>query len=284
MRAMSATEIASRPAWIENRPTRGWRGLDWRELWQFRELVWFFALRDVKVRYKQAAFGAAWAVLQPLTGAIAFTIVFRHLARVPSDGIPYVVFAFAGFVVWTYVSTTITNATDSLVANSALVTKVYFPRIAAPVAAVLPGLIDMAVSLVALAVLMLAFSVTPTLAILTAPLWLAAAIAVALGVGVLLATVQVRFRDARYANALALQLWLFVSPIAYPARLVPGGWRYLYACNPLVAVLGGMRWALVGAPAPDFSAVAIGAAVTVTVCVAAASIFARAERRFADVI
>src|SRR4051812_22075488 len=141
---VSAPAGAADSGWIENRPTRGWRSLDLRELWRFRELVLFFALRDVKVRYKQAVFGIAWAVLQPVVGALAFTLVFHKLAKVPSDGVPYIVFAFVGFVAWNYVSASIATATDSLVMNSSLVTKVYFPRIAAPVAAVLPGLIDVA--------------------------------------------------------------------------------------------------------------------------------------------
>jgi lipopolysaccharide transport system permease protein len=280
---MSAPDLSAE-TWIENRPTRGWKSLDLRELWRFRELVWFFALRDVKVRYKQAAFGLAWAVLQPLAGALAFTIVFRKLAKVPSDGIPYIVFAFVGFVVWTYVSTSITTATESLVMNEALVTKVYFPRIATPVAAVLPGLIDVMVSIVGLVVLMIVFKVGPTIAIVTAPLWFLGALALTLGLGVILATLQVRFRDARHANTLALQLWLFVSPVAYPAHLVKGNWRYLYDCNPLVGILTGMRWAVIGGPWPGATPVVLSVVVTTLICITAALYFARAERRFADII
>jgi ABC-type polysaccharide/polyol phosphate export permease len=270
--------------WIENRATRGWRRLDLRELWRFRELVGFFALRDVKVRYKQAAFGVAWAILQPLAGAITFTIVFHRLARVPSDGIPYIVFAYTGFVVWTYVSTGVSTATNSLVSNASLVTKVYFPRVAAPVAAALPGLIDAGVSAGALAVLMVVYGVVPGLAVLTLPLWLAGIVAVVLGAGLVLSPLQVRYRDAHHATALAIQLWLFVSPVAYSANLVRGAWRYLYDLNPLVGLLGGTRWALLGAPWPGTRTV-VGALATTTLTLAIGlAAFARAERRFADVI
>jgi ABC-type polysaccharide/polyol phosphate export permease len=279
-----STRDTRRDGWIENRPTRGWRSLDFRELWRFRELVGFFALRDVKVRYKQAAFGVAWALMQPLAGALAFTIVFRKLANVPSDGIPYIVFAFTGFVVWTYVSTSITTATDSLVTNSSLVTKVYFPRIAAPIAAVLPGLLDAAVSVAALVVLMVVYHVGPGAQLLTLPLWFAGILLLTIGMGLLLATLQVRYRDAHHATGLAIQLWLFVSPVAYPAHLVGDPWRHLYACNPMVGFLGGVRWAVLDAPAPGVEAVVLGFAVTLAVLAVGLVYFARAERRFADVI
>jgi lipopolysaccharide transport system permease protein len=271
-------------AWIENRPSRGWRSLDVRELWRFRELVWFFALRDVKVRYKQAAFGIMWAVLQPLAGALAFTIVFRKLADVPSDGVPYPVFAFVGFVAWTYISASIATATDSLVTNASLVTKVYFPRIAAPIAAVLPGIIDVAISSVALVMLMVVYDVAPSIQVITAPLWFAGIVLLALSMGLILATVQVRYRDARHATALALQLWLFVSPIAYPARLVTGEWRHLYNLNPVVGLLGGLRWALLGTPWPGAEPVLLAAGMLILLGVVGVFTFARAERRFADII
>jgi len=270
--------------WVENRPSRGWRVLDVRELWRFRELVWFFALRDVKVRYKQAAFGLTWALLQPLAGALAFTIVFRNLADVPSDGVPYPVFAFVGFAAWTYISASVATGTDSLVMNASLVTKVYFPRIAAPVAAVLPGIIDVAVSSVALVVLMIVYDVAPAVQLVTAPLWFAGIVALALSVGLSLSTLQVRYRDARHGTALVLQLWLFVSPIAYPAKLVTGGWQHLYNLNPLVGWLGGLRWALLDAPWPGAEPVLLAFGTTAALALVGVLFFARAERRFADII
>jgi ABC-type polysaccharide/polyol phosphate export permease len=272
------------PAWIENRPSRGWRAIDLREFWRFRELVWLFALRDVKVRYKQAAFGVAWAVLQPLAGALAFAIVFRHVTSVDTEDIPYVVFAFVGFVAWNYVSTAVSTATESLVMNSSLVTKVYFPRIAAPIAAVLPGLLDIGVSLVALAALMALYGVAPSVAVVTTPLWVGAIVVLAFGAGALLSTLHVRYRDARHGTALALQLWLFLSPVAYPASLITGPWKALYECNPMVGWLGGLRWALVDGPWPGTRAVLLAIATTSVLLVSGVAYFARSERRFADVI
>jgi lipopolysaccharide transport system permease protein len=272
-----------RLAWIENRPSRGLRGLDFRELWQYRELGGFLALRDLKVRYKQAAFGAAWAVLQPLVGVVVFTLVFRRLAKVPSDGIPYPVFAFLGLAVWAYVSSGVTKASQSLVSNSPLVTKVYFPRVLAPVASVLPGLLDLGLSLVVLGALMLVYHVSPTWALLTLPLWLVAMVAVTLSVGLWLAALNVQYRDVNHAVTLLVQLWLFVSPVAYPSSLVPVAWRPLYALNPVAGLLDGFRWALLGAPPPGAGLI-LSLGVTVALLISGVLHFQRVERRFADVI
>jgi lipopolysaccharide transport system permease protein len=272
-----------RLAWIENRPSQGLRGLSLRELWEYRELTGFLALRDLKVRYKQAAFGAAWAVLQPLVGVVVFTLVFRRLAKVPSDGIPYPVFAFLGLAVWAYVSSGVTKAAQSLVSNSALVTKVYFPRVLAPLASILPGLLDLGLSLLVLGLLMLVYDVAPSWAILTLPLWLLALVATTLSVGLWLAALNVQYRDVNQAVTLLVQLWLFVSPVAYPSSLVPEAWRRLYALNPVVGVLDGFRWAVLGAPWPDVSPF-ISLAVTAALLIGGVLYFQRVERRFADVI
>jgi lipopolysaccharide transport system permease protein len=270
-------------AWIENRPGRGLRGLDLRELWQYRELGGFLALRDLKVRYKQAAFGAAWAVLQPLVGAVVFTMVFRRLAKVPSDGIPYPVFAFLGLAVWAYLSSGVTKASQSLVSNSPLVTKVYFPRVIAPLASVMPGLLDLALSLLVLGVLMTAYRVTPSWAMLTLPLWLLALVAVTLSVGLWLAALNVQYRDVNHAVTLLIQLWLFMSPVAYPSSLVPAAWRSLYALNPAAGLLDGFRWAMLGAPWPGADLI-LSFGVTVALAISGVLYFQRVERRFADVI
>jgi ABC-type polysaccharide/polyol phosphate export permease len=276
-------EVKQRPGWVENRPSRGFRALDVRELWQYRELALFLALRDLKVRYKQAAFGAAWAILQPIAGVVVFTLVFRRLANMPSDGLPYPVFSYVGLSAWTYVSSGVTKTTQSLVANSALVTKVYFPRILAPLAAVLPGLLDFGLSLILLLVIMPFFGVTPTWAIVTTPLWLMAAVLVVVAVGLWLGTLNVSYRDVGQGIALAVQLWLFISPIAYPTSSIDGPLRWVYALNPVVAVVEGLRWALIGAPWPgDVVFVSLG--VTVVVLAGGAAYFLRSERRFADVI
>jgi ABC-type polysaccharide/polyol phosphate export permease len=269
--------------WVENRATRGLRGVDLRELWQYRELVGFLALRDVKLRYKQTAFGVAWAVLQPLAGVAVFTFVFRRLAGVPSDGMPYVVFGFVGYAAWAFVSGGVTRAMASLVENAALVTKVWFPRIAAPLAAVVPGVLDLAVSLVVLALLLVVTGTAPTAAVALVPLTLLWLTAVALGVGLWLAALNVQYRDVRQLSGLLLQLWLFASPVAYPTRLVPGGWRLVYGLNPLVGSLDAFRWSVAGGPAPGAPAL-VSSVVTVVVLVTGGVYLRHAERRFADVI
>jgi ABC-type polysaccharide/polyol phosphate export permease len=269
--------------WTENRPTAGFRWPPVRELWAYRELTYFLALRDVKARYKQAAFGIAWAVVQPLAGVALFTLVFRRLAGVSSEGIPYPVFALCGYLAWTYFSSTLSTAALSLVANSELVRKVYFPRLAAPVSALLPGLINLAPGLVLLAVVMAIAGVAPSAALLALPLCLVALMTVALGVGLLLATVNVRYRDVASVIGTLIQLWLFASPVAYPSTLVSEGWRWVYALNPMVGVIDLFRWCLVGARWPGTELIS-SAAVGVALLVAGLLAFARAERRFADVI
>jgi lipopolysaccharide transport system permease protein len=269
--------------WVENKPRRGFRLPDVGELWHYRELAWFLALRDVKVRYKQALLGAAWAVFQPLAGVVVFTVVFQRFANVPSEGIPYPVFALVGLVVWTYASGSVTRATQSLVNNSPLVTKVYFPRLLAPLASVLPGLVDLLFSFLVLLVLMLLYGIGPTWAIVTLPLWLLAAIAVALGIGLLLGTLNVRYRDVNHVITLLVQLWLFVTPVAYPSTLVPEAWRGLYYLNPMAGIVEGFRWALVGTQWPG-SGVYVSLGATIVFVVAGVAYFQRSERQFADVI
>jgi lipopolysaccharide transport system permease protein len=252
-------------------------------LWRYRELVVFFALRDVKVRYKQAVFGGAWAIVQPLAGAAIFTVVFGHLAKIGSQGIPYLVFAFAGFSLWTYFSTAVNTARTSLVDNASLITKVYFPRLAAPLAGVLPGLIDLGVALVVLAVMMIWVGIAPSVAIVTAPLFIVAAMVVALGAGTLFAALTVQYRDVHQVFGLLLQLWLFATPVAYPSSLIPSQWLWAYYLNPMAGIVDGWRWAVLDAPAPGWEA-AISGIVAVLLFVAGLWVFQRSERRFADVI
>jgi lipopolysaccharide transport system permease protein len=269
--------------WIENRPTRGLRWPDLQELWQHRELAAFLALRELKARYKQAALGAGWAVLQPLAGVVVFTVVFRRFANVPSDGIPYPVFALAGLTVWSYASGSVTKATQILVSNTPLVTKVYFPRLLAPVAAVLPGLLDLLLSLLVLAVFVVAYHVHPTWAVATLPLWLLLLVMTVLGIGLWLGTLNVSYRDINQAITLLVQLWMFITPVAYPSSVVPAGWRALYFANPMAGVVEGSRWALVGTPwAGNDVFISIGAAILLLL--GGIAYFEHAERRFADVI
>jgi lipopolysaccharide transport system permease protein len=269
--------------WIENRPTRGLRWPDLQELWQHRELAGFLALRELKARYKQAVLGAGWAVLQPLAGVVVFTIVFRRFAKVPSDGIPYPVFALAGLTVWSYASGSVTKDAQILVSNAPLVTKVYFPRLLAPVAAVLPGLLDLLLSLLVLAVFLVAYDVHPTWALATLPLWLLLLVVTVLGIGLWLGTMNVSYRDINQAITLLVQLWMFITPVAYPSSVVPARWRALYFANPMAGVVEGSRWALVGTPWAG-NDVFISIAAAIVLLVGGVAYFEHAERRFADVI
>ena len=270
--------------WIDNRPSRGRRALDLSELWAFRELIWFLAGRDVRVRYKQAALGLAWAIVQPLAGAVMLTLVFRGLADVPSGGATsYPAFAFCGLAVWTYFSGALAAVTGSLVNNAPLVTKVYFPRLSAPLSAVLPGLIDLGVALSCLALVLVATGDAPGPAVLTLPFWTVAAIAAVIGPGLLLTTLNVRYRDVHHAFGFLTQLWFFASPVAYPSTLVGERWRFLYGLNPVTTVLDGFRWAMVRGPAPGLPA--LGSAIVGVVLVwAGLAYFMSAERRFSDII
>jgi lipopolysaccharide transport system permease protein len=270
--------------WVENRPGDGIRRLDLRELWAYRELALFLALRDVKVRYKQAAFGAAWALLQPIAAALVFTVVFRRLAGMPSDGLPYPLFAYVGIALWTYFSGAVTKATQMLVQNAALVTKVYFPRLLVPVAAVIPGVVDLLVSLSLLAVLMPLYGVWSGWAVLTFPFWLLLLMVAALGIGLWLGTLNVSYRDINHGVALFVQLWLFASPVAYPSSLVPVDWRLVYFANPVAGPLEGFRWALLGAPWPGGTEMLMSMGVAAGVLAWGVVYFLRMERRFADVI
>jgi homopolymeric O-antigen transport system permease protein len=276
--------VSARTAgWVENRPRSGLLRLDVGELFDYRELGAFLALRDIRVRYKQAMLGIGWAVFQPLAGVVVFTLVFQRLADIQSDGLPYPVFAYVGLIVWTYTSGAVTKATQSLVSNANLVTKVYFPRVVIPLAAVFPGLLDLAVSLPVLVVLCAIYDVGPGWPVLTLPLWIAAAVIVAFAVGLLLSALNVRYRDVNQAITLLVSLWLFLSPVAYPVSAVPAAWLPLYAVNPMSAVIQGFRWCLLGGPSPGLWSL-ISAGVTIVLLSSALIYFQKTERRFADVI
>ena len=275
--------VASDAPWVENRPTRGRRALQLEELWAYRELVAFLAVRDIKVRYKQAVFGGAWAVVQPLASAAIFTVVFGRLAKVSSQGVPFLVWSFTAVTLWSYFSTAVNGARGSLLANAALITKVYFPRIAAPLASVLPGLIDLAVALVVLVGLLVWNGLAPGPELVLAPLFLVGTVLVAFGIGTLFAAVTVQYRDVQQVFGLVLQLWLFATPVAYPPTLVKGGWQWVYHLNPVVGLVEGWRWSILGTPAPGRQAL-VSLAVGVVTLVGGLRVFQRSERRFADVI
>lgn len=254
-----------------------------RDVWDARELVGFFAWRDLKVRYKQAVLGVAWAVLQPLLAMALFTLVFRRVVPVGSDGLEYHVFALAGYVLWSYVAAATNLARTSLLGNGALLTRVYFPRLVLPVAALGPPLLDLGVGIAVLAVVATVAGATPGAAVATAPAVLVAAAAIAAGVGMLVGSLSVRFRDVQQAFGFAMQLWLFATPVVYPSGLVPERWQWLYHANPMVVVVEAWRWSTLGGPPPKGWAW-LSLAMGVGVLLAGFLTFRRLERSFADVV
>jgi lipopolysaccharide transport system permease protein len=267
------------------RPHRGWVSLNLRELWAYRELLYFFVWRDLKVRYKQTAFGALWAVIQPFMLMVVFSLFLGRISGIAPAGVPYPLFAFAGLVPWTLFAQSLIGSSDSLVGASNLIQKVYFPRVLLPVAAVGSYLLDFAIAMAVLGLLMLYFGALPSLAILWVIPLTALALATSLAVGIGLAAVNVRYRDVRYAMPFLVQLWLFASPVAYSADLVPAQWRTLYQLNPMAGVVEGFRWALLGQGAPPpVGAILISTCVTAIILLLGLAYFRRTERTFADVI
>jgi lipopolysaccharide transport system permease protein len=271
--------------WVVNRaPSRRLTGIDLAEAWRHRELALILASRTFKLRYRQTFFGVAWALLQPLVALAIFSVIFGRYAKLPAEGIPYAVFVYPALCLWTYVSSAVGGAAVELIDHQELVTKVYFPRVLAPVAALLPGLVDLAVSLVLAAILVAATGQDVGWALVLLPLWIALVVLAALGLGVLLSAINVRFRDVRHTLPFVLQTWFFVSPIVYASSLVgDGALRVAYALNPLVLPIDGLRWSLVGAKAPPLADLA--SLVTIAVLVTTGIFYFRAsERRFADLI
>jgi lipopolysaccharide transport system permease protein len=269
-------------AWRVIRPRgRWWPGLGLGQLWAYRELGLTLALRDLQLRYRQTLLGIAWAVLQPLAAMVAFSWVFGHLADLSSDGLPYPVFVLAGVVPWFFISTAVSAAAESLVEHTDLVTRVWFPRLLAPIAAVLAATVDLLIGLLLLVPVMVIYAVAPPLQVLTLPLWLLGAVLLATAAGVWLAAANVLYRDVRYALTFLLQVWLFVSPVVFPTSLVAEPWRYLFSLNPAVGVIDGLRWALLGAPAPG-PELAVSVASLSALLFGGAWYFRRVERLFAD--
>jgi lipopolysaccharide transport system permease protein len=289
VRSASYGTDLSPPAGIPRRPvfsivpTRGWVGLNLRELWSYRELLYFLTWRDIKVRYKQTVLGIAWAILQPVVSMVVFTLLFRKLANMPSDGIPYPIFAYAGLLPWTFVSTAVSSAGASLVGNAALVTKVYFPRLVIPCAAVCAALVDFALAGVVLLAMMLWYR-EPFHAhvLLILPLAAVAAL-LAAAAGMWVSALNVKYRDVRYALPFLIQLWMFATPIVYPLNIVPPHWRWLLAFNPLTGVVEGFRSALFGRTV-NWTITAAAAAIAFAGLAYAAFAFRRMEREFADVV
>ncbi|MBI2756434.1 MAG: ABC transporter permease [Chloroflexi bacterium] len=267
-------------------PTHGvqgvWRGL--QEAWVYRELLFFLVWRDVKVRYKQTALGALWAVLQPVLTMVVFTVFLGRLARVPSDGVPYEVFTFAALLPWQLFAHALSESGNSLVANQHLLTKVYFPRLVIPTSAVLAGLVDYGIQLVVLLAMIVLYGIAITPLVLLAPVFAVLGVAAALGAGLWLSALNVRYRDVRYTLPFLVQVGLFATPVAYPSSLLPEPWRTVYGLNPMAGVVEGTRWALVGAPAPPLGMLLLSAGVTVLLLVGGLVYFRGTERSFADLV
>lgn len=265
-------------------PSEGWVDLRLRDLWEYRELVYFLTWREIKVRYKQTALGAAWAIMQPLFSMLVFSLFFGRLAQIPSDGIPYPLFAFAGLVPWTFFSNALTQSSNSLVNSSHLLTKIYFPRLALPISSILSGLVDFALAFALLVAMMAYYGIAPTFRVLWLPAFVMLAGVSALGVGLWLSAVNVQFRDVKHTTPFLAQFWLFATPIAYPSSLLPEAWRALYGVNPMVGVVEGFRWTLLGSQTQPGPMIFVSAIVALCLLVSGAYYFRRMERTFADVV
>jgi lipopolysaccharide transport system permease protein len=255
-----------------------------KELWQYRELLYFLIWRDVKVRYKQTAIGAAWAIIQPLLTMIIFTLVFGKFANMPSDGLPYPIFTFAALLPWTYFSKALSQSVSSVVADANLITKVYFPRLLLPLAAVVGGLIDFAIAFVFLLGMMAWYGLAPHSGILLLPFFVLLTMLTALSVSVWLSVINVRYRDVGQAIPFLVQIWLFASPVAYPVSVVPENWRFLYNLNPLAGIIEGFRWALLGSQNPPIVSLLSTAAFVLALLYGGIVFFKRMEKTFADVV
>ena len=267
------------------RPRSGLQPIDLRELWRYRELLWFLALRDIKVRYKQTLLGAAWAILQPFLTMVVFSVVFGRFAGIPSEGAPYPVFAYCGLLPWQLFAYALTQSSASLVANQRLITKVYFPRLVVPIASLLCGLVDFAVALPVLLGMMLYYGITPPPgAIAAVPLFIILALLTALAAGLWLSAMNAVYRDVQYAVPFLTQFWLFITPVAYPASLVPERFRWLFGLNPMAGVVEGFRWALLGKARPDGALLALSTTAVIALLLGGLLYFRRMEREIADLV
>ncbi len=266
-------------------PARGWAGLNLRDLWKYRELIYFLTWRDIKVRYKQALLGVAWAILQPILTMVIFSVILGYLLNVPTDnGVPYPVFSFVALLPWQLFANALQRTSASLVGNANLLTKVYFPRLVIPVSAVGAGLVDFAISFLVLIGLMLFYRIQPTWNILWLPLLVLLALLTAIAVGLWLSALNVQYRDVQHMVPFVIQAWFYASPVVYSASIIPSAkWQLVYALNPMAGVIQGFRWALLGTQAPDAS-LAVSSAVVVVLLISGLFFFKRMERTFADIV
>jgi len=271
------------PPVIVIQPLKGWIPINLSELYTYRELLYFFIWREIKVRYKQTALGAAWAVIQPLFMMVVFTLFFGRLAKIPSEGIPYPLFNYAALLPWTLFAEGITRSTNSMIQDANLIKKVYFPRLVMPISGVLSPLVDFAIAFTILIGMMLYFGFTPAIRILWLPAFLILVLITALGVGLWLSAINVQYRDVRYAVPFLIQLWLFASPVVYSSTLLPEKYRIIYGLNPMAGVIEGFRWALLGTTPPG-SLLAVSVMIVVVILISGAYYFRRMEKTFADVV
>jgi lipopolysaccharide transport system permease protein len=279
----TALDEAAVPVMRITPPTRWWI-LPLDELWEFRELVYFFVWRDIKIRYKQTAIGAAWAILQPLLAMLVFTLFFGRLAHIPSEGLPYQVFVYAGLLPWMYFAAALQNATNTIVENQRVITKVYFPRLVLPLSAVLSGLIDFGISFLIFAVMMLYYKIHLTMHILWLPVFLLLAVLTAFGVGLWLSALNAIYRDVRYVVPFLVQLWLFSSPVIYPPSLISAKWRWLFGLNPMTGVIEGFRWSLAGRVDPPGRLILVSSGIVIVIALSGLVFFQKMETVISDVV
>ena len=279
-----AADDRASPEITEIQPSHGRITPNLKELWRYRELLFFLTWRDIKVRYKQTALGVTWAIIQPLFAMLVFSLFFGRLANMPSDGIEYPLWSYAGLVPWTFFSTGLTQSSNSLVEGSNLVRKVYFPRLAAPTASVLAVLVDMCISFLVLLLLMAFYGYAPMARLIFMPLFVLLGFVTALGAGLWLSALNVKYRDVRYVLPFLIQLWMFASPVTYSSTLLPEKWRLLYGLNPMVGVVEGFRWSVLGVETAPGPMVLVSAVVSLTVLTGGAYYFARMEKHFADIV
>lgn len=270
--------------YLRIKPSKGWVSLKLHELWEYRELLYFLTWRDIKVRYKQTILGGAWAIIQPFFTMLVFSLFFGRLAKMPSDGIPYPIFSFAALVPWTFFANGLNQSSNSLVGSANLITKVYFPRLTIPMATVLSGVVDFLLAFAVLIVMMLYYGIVPSINTLWLPFFLLLALVTSLGVGLWLSAMNVKYRDVRYVVPFITQFWMFATPIAYPSNLLSEPWRTLYGVNPMVGVVEGFRWALLGAKTGPGAIVIVSSITALAVLISGAFYFRRMEKSFADLV
>ncbi len=272
------------PNVVNIRPVKGWLSLDLRSLWEYRDLLYFLAWRDIKIRYKQTVIGAAWAIVQPFMTMVVFSIFFGRFVGVPSDGIPYPIFSYTALVPWIFFANSLTQSSNSLIGNAHLISKVYFPRLVIPLSSVLSGVIDFLIAFAVLVGMMLYYGIIPTATIIWLPLMLLLAWVTSMGIGLWLSALNVKYRDVRHIVPFLTQLWLFATPVAYPSSLISEPWKTVYGLNPMVGVVEGFRWVLLGAPRPSAPMILISSLIALTLLVTGAFYFRRVEQTFADIV